>query len=233
MVSASTSRTPLLAVLLVLIACGAVAGWVWRAGGRGPADDRLPVASGPARVPVAMPGREASPSVGIETVAGLGDGSARADGTVASAAPHDPATGAAGRQPGAAGPAWPTGRRAGGGRRGGAVPSGEPAVAADLAFRALQYVGVDPEAERTWRRAIDDPSMPAGVRSDLIEDLNQEGYLDNSHPTREDLPLILARMQLIERLAPYAMDEVNAAAFEEAYKDLLDMYLRLGGESPR
>jgi hypothetical protein len=72
--------------------------------------------------------------------------------------------------------------------------------------------------------------MPARVRSDLIEDLNQEGYTDNSHPGKADLPLIRARLELIERLAPYARDTVNAAAFGEAYKDLLAMYVRLGGE---
>ena len=79
-------------------------------------------------------------------------------------------------------------------------------------------------------RAINDPNMPPGVRSDLIEDLNDEGYSDNSNPTKEDLPLIIARLEILERLAPYAMDEVNAAAFEEAYKDLLEMYVRLGGK---
>jgi hypothetical protein len=35
------------------------------------------------------------------------------------------------------------------------------------------------------------------------------------------------RIQLIEELAPDAMDDVNAAAFQEAYKDLVNMYVRL------
>lgn len=117
--------------------------------------------------------------------------------------------------------------RAGGGA---AAATGDPVVHPDLAFSALRYVGIDPEAERTWVRAINDANMPADIRSDLIEDLNEQGYTDNSRPTKEDLPLILARLELIERLAPLATDDVNAAAFEEAYKDLLDMYIRLGGE---
>lgn len=107
--------------------------------------------------------------------------------------------------------------------------SDDPDVAIDLAFKALNFVGVDAEAEKIWLRAINDPRTPAGVRSDLIEDLNDEGYVDNSHPGKEDLDLILARMRLIEKLAPTATDPVNAAAFEEAYKDLLAMYVRLGG----
>jgi len=110
-----------------------------------------------------------------------------------------------------------------------AAPVPTPAVAEDLAFRALRLVGVDAQAERTWQRAIDDPATPADVRSDLIEDLNQAGYTDDSHPGEADLPLVDARMALIERLAPHARDRVNAAAFEEAYKDLLEMYVRLSG----
>ena len=122
-------------------------------------------------------------------------------------------------------------RVVGAGRRGPSGSGGTPRVNARLAFRALLYVGVDPEAEKTWMQAINDPNLPAGVRSDLIEDLNDEGYEDPSgnHLTKKDLPLILARLEIIERLAPYAMDKVNADAFEEAYKDLLNMYVRLGG----
>lgn len=112
--------------------------------------------------------------------------------------------------------------------------SGTPRVSARLAFKALLYVGVDPEAEKTWMTAINDPNLPEGVRSDLIEDLNDEGYEDPSgnHITKRDLPLILARMEIIERLAPYAMDKVNADAFQEAYKDLLNMYVRLKSGGP-
>ncbi len=126
---------------------------------------------------------------------------------------------------------WPVTRAGRTGRTGSGstAATGDPSVAAELAFRALQYVGVDPEAEKTWLRAINDPNTSAVDRGDLIEDLNEEGYLDNSRPTKEDLPLILAHLELIERVAPYAVDKVNADAFEEAYKDLLNMYVRLGG----
>jgi len=113
-----------------------------------------------------------------------------------------------------------------------AAPADTPAVPARIAFRALWYLGTDPAAETTWRRAIDDPAHPAGVRSDLIVDMIDEGYTDNDHPTQDDLPVILARLELIERYAPYAMDTVNAEAFEVAYRHLLDLYVRLGG-APR
>jgi hypothetical protein len=104
-----------------------------------------------------------------------------------------------------------------------------PVVPTRLAFRALWYLGTDPEAETTWRRAINDPNTPPGVRSDLIVDMVDEGYTDNSHPTKADLPVIEARLGILERHAPYAMDEVNARAFAEAYRTLLELYIRLGG----
>ncbi|MBL8727049.1 MAG: hypothetical protein JNM25_01370 [Planctomycetes bacterium] len=127
-------------------------------------------------------------------------------------------------------PEWPT---PDGGRAGAQPAAGAaPAVPVALAFQALPYVGIDPAAEATWLRAIRDPNTPAEARSDLIEDLNEQGYHDNGRPTKADLPLLLARLQLIERLAPDAVDEVAAAAFAEAYKDLLEMYVRLGGELP-
>ncbi len=92
-----------------------------------------------------------------------------------------------------------------------------------LAREALSLVGEDPEATEYWATAINNPNLPDEERKDLIEDLNEDGLVDAKHPGPEDLPLILNRIELIEELAPYAMDQVNADAFAEAYKDLLDM----------
>jgi len=88
---------------------------------------------------------------------------------------------------------------------------------------ALSLVGTDPAAEQYWMEAINDPTLPAGERKDLIEDLNEDGLSDPHHPGAQDVPLILNRLRLIEGLAPGAMDQVNAQAFAEAYKDLTDM----------
>ncbi len=92
-----------------------------------------------------------------------------------------------------------------------------------VARYALSLVGADPEAEGVWADAINDPNMPAAARKDLIEDLNEEGFPDPKNITPDDLPLILNRIELIEAHAPLAMDDVNADAFAEAYKDLLKM----------
>jgi len=96
--------------------------------------------------------------------------------------------------------------------------------------QALIYVGADPAAEAVWMNAINDPSISAHDRQDLIEDLNEEGFDDPKNPTADDLPLIENRLALIESLAPSAMDDVNAAAFAEAYKDLIHMHSRAAGQ---
>ena len=88
------------------------------------------------------------------------------------------------------------------------------------AREALSLVGADPEAEAYWMGAVNDPSLSAEERKDLIEDLNEDGLSDPKHPGPEDVPLIVNRLRLIEELAPNAIDQVNVDAFAEAYKDL-------------
>jgi hypothetical protein len=102
-----------------------------------------------------------------------------------------------------------------------------------LAREALALVRLDPGAERYWYAAINDPDLSAHERQDLIEDLNEEGLSDPKHSAPEDVPLILSRFQLIEAAGPYAMDQVNADAFEEAYKDLMNLAnVAVGGGRP-
>lgn len=91
---------------------------------------------------------------------------------------------------------------------------------------ALSFVGADTGAEVVWASTINDPTVPAEARKDLIEDLNEDGFPDPKHVTADDLPLIMSRMDLIEEMAPDAIDDVNAAAFAEAYKDLVNMMAR-------
>ncbi len=92
---------------------------------------------------------------------------------------------------------------------------------------ALALIGHDPAADEAWIQVINDPSVPANARKNLIEDLNEDG-LNYRNLSSNDLPVILYRIQLIENLAPNAMDQVNAEAFKEAYKDLVNMVERLG-----
>ena len=92
---------------------------------------------------------------------------------------------------------------------------------------ALGKVGADPEAEAVWIAAINDSNMPAKQRKDLIEDLNEEGFANPKNLTAADLPRIEKRIALIEELAPEAIDQTNADAFQEAYKDLKNMQSRL------
>ena len=86
---------------------------------------------------------------------------------------------------------------------------------------ALSLVGADPAAEAYWMSAINNPNLPPDERRELIEDLNQDGLTDPKHPAPEDMPLILNRLALLEQINP--MDQVNADAIQEAYKDLANL----------
>lgn len=99
----------------------------------------------------------------------------------------------------------------------------DPAQLTPMAREALTYVGTDVDANDFWASAINNPDLSADDRSNLIEDLNEAGFPDPQHVTSNDLPLIESRIALIETLAPDAMDATNAAAFDEAYKDLVKM----------
>ena len=103
----------------------------------------------------------------------------------------------------------------------------DKAVPAIVAREALRLVGADPVAESIWIDAINNPALPAADRKNLIEDLNEAGFADLQNLKPEELPLVQHRIALIEKLAPTAMDDVNAAAFAEAYKDLKNMAARL------
>jgi hypothetical protein len=92
---------------------------------------------------------------------------------------------------------------------------------------ALAFVGSDPAANTTWLQVINDDSIPADDRKNLIEDLNEDGFADPNNLSANDLPLIENRLAIIEQVAPDAMDDTNYAAFQEAYKDLLNMRANL------
>jgi hypothetical protein len=102
-------------------------------------------------------------------------------------------------------------------------PAQDPAARA-----ALSLVGKDASAELIWLQAINNSSLPKLERSDLIEDLNEDGFSNRKQPTRADLPLIEARLKLIERLMPEAVDQTNLDAFGEVRKDLINLRAKLG-----
>lgn len=95
------------------------------------------------------------------------------------------------------------------------------------AREALRLVGADAAAEMYWIQSINNRDLSGKERADLIEDLNEVGYQNLKQLTAVDLKLVQNRIKLIEELEAHAMDDVNAAAFKEAYKDLKNM-LRSG-----
>lgn len=100
---------------------------------------------------------------------------------------------------------------------------GKPPAQDPAARAALSLVGKDAAAELVWMEAINNASLPKQERQDLIEDLNEDGMSNKKRPTRADLPLIEARLKIIERIMPSAMDQTNLDAFAEARKDLMQM----------
>ena len=98
---------------------------------------------------------------------------------------------------------------------------GKPDAQDPVARVALAYVGVDPNAEAYWWGAINNPSLPPQERQDLIEDLNEDGLSDPKHPGPQDLPVIMRRLSMLDEME--AMDQVNADAMNEAYKDLVNL----------
>ena len=107
----------------------------------------------------------------------------------------------------------------------------DPAAKERRGREALALIGHGPAADEVWIEIINDPSVSANARSNLIEDLNEDG-LQYRNLTQADLPVIQYRIELIEDLRPYAMDKVNADAFDEAHKDLVNMANRLTGNAP-
>jgi hypothetical protein len=102
------------------------------------------------------------------------------------------------------------------------IKKSEP-TACQIAREALNTVGADPVAEKVWLETINNLENPPNERQDLIEDLNTTGFKNHRSPTAEDIPLIQSRLALIEKHSPSAADPVNAAAFQEAKKDLTKM----------
>ena len=102
------------------------------------------------------------------------------------------------------------------------VQKPEPS-ACEIAREALYTVGLDPVAEKVWLDTINNLENPARDRKNLIEDLDTTGFKSHRNPTPDDIALIQSRLALIEKYAPSAVDSVNAAAFQEAKKDLTKM----------
>src|SRR5205807_605310 len=75
--------------------------------------------------------------------------------------------------------------------------SGKKVFQDPVAREALSLVGMDVNAELYWFAALDDPALPKSERQDLIDDLNEEGLADPKHPTVDDLPLLLARIEIL------------------------------------
>ena len=90
---------------------------------------------------------------------------------------------------------------------------------------ALNYAGLNPQADELWRTSIFDKSISLEDRRDLIEDLNDDGFENRRQLTERDIQLARNRLALIARFQKDA-DEKTLPAFAEAQKDLQNMLER-------
>ncbi|MBA4150471.1 MAG: hypothetical protein H0X66_20360 [Verrucomicrobia bacterium] len=91
---------------------------------------------------------------------------------------------------------------------------------------ALNFAGLNPQADALWRHAILDKTLPLSERNELIEDLNQDGFESTKNPTARDLVLITNRLALIERHRGEADHRRITDGFNEAERDLRRMLER-------
>jgi hypothetical protein len=110
------------------------------------------------------------------------------------------------------------------------VQKPEP-TACEIAREALYTVGLDPVAEKVWLDTINNLENPAKDRKNLIEDLDTTGFKSHRNPTSDDIALIQSRLALIDKYAPSSADAVNAAAFQEAKKDLTRMLAKANAQT--
>jgi hypothetical protein len=57
--------------------------------------------------------------------------------------------------------------------------------------------------------------------------LNEVGFVNPEKPTKAELSMIIKRLELLKRLRANPLDAANAAALEEARKDLESMAAKL------
>jgi hypothetical protein len=109
------------------------------------------------------------------------------------------------------------------------VPNGggKKTIQDPMARDALALVGMDPEAELYWYSAIQDPTLSKSERQDLVDDLNEQGLEDPKHPTLDDLPLILNRLEILEAVVPSLPEGIE---WQEPYDDLVNLVeVAMGG----
>jgi hypothetical protein len=102
----------------------------------------------------------------------------------------------------------------------------EPGSKEPLARLALAYVGANDQALDLFHSAVTDPALLPDQKRNLVEDLNQDGFINRKNPTAEDLKIMANRYELTQTYLqqPYVQnDAVLLRAFREADKDLLKM----------
>ncbi|MFM2081697.1 MAG: hypothetical protein RL380_388, partial [Verrucomicrobiota bacterium] len=89
-----------------------------------------------------------------------------------------------------------------------------------LAQVALDTAGVDPLADKFFRDALADTTLPSDNRRNLAEDFADHGYTNAKDPTADDFLKMQNRLAQLQQLAAEATDPLVIAGLAEAQKDL-------------
>ncbi len=97
---------------------------------------------------------------------------------------------------------------------------------------ALNFAGLNAQADNLWQKAIFDKVISVKDRNELIEDLNQDGFESTRNPTQRDLLLIRNRLALIARYRGQTDEPGITAGFDEVQRDLQRMLERSTQKQP-
>jgi hypothetical protein len=111
---------------------------------------------------------------------------------------------------------------------GGGDGAGFLLVDEEMAWAALQGVGMDDLADGVWLEAVNDPKMSPDARRELILGLVTEGIGDPRSLSDDEKQVVMTRRAMVEQLLDEPMDEVN----EQALREAGDGLAMLMGEGP-
>mgnify|MGYP000123797600 CR=1 FL=1 len=86
-----------------------------------------------------------------------------------------------------------------------------------------ELAGTDPQANQLWYDAALDAGLSGKARERAIAELEKRGFQNRDQPTDYDRQLAVARLQLLDTLAPQLQDPAQLAALEKTRAKLAEI----------
>lgn len=109
-------------------------------------------------------------------------------------------------------------------------PRTSPNQKEPLVDAVLERVGQDPQAAGLLHSMVTDEKLPARLREEAIRELDDEG-INEENPGARDVPIILARRQILQALRPDVHDP-NLLRFVDRIAGSLDQLLARAQQAP-